>query len=226
MFRVRHTVVLAYVNSEETKQIILVVFIGFKRLKKKIQAYCYNHFFVYTAFSFLRGCHVPLWYQIFLSKGKRKKVDTTSKHFHHVGVRQNVLKQANINQPHLNVARAAFALLQDTAAALCNKANDSRPKSKSISLGVQSNENVTQNLPDTLKKWLYCSIPDAATCSLSRNQPLEDFCAVCLAAVEEMFGHFGVYFTNTYSFAGTHKQLHKLWSFLIMCYWHCGGLMV
>lgn len=58
----------------------------------------------------------------------------TAKHFHHAGVRQNVLKQANINQPHFSAARAAFALLQDTAAALCNKVHDSRQKSKSIPL--------------------------------------------------------------------------------------------
>lgn len=74
------------------------------------------------------------WYLIFLSKFKCSKIETTAKHFHHVGVRQNVLKQANINQPHFSAVRAAFALLRDTAAALCNKAHDSRQKSKSISL--------------------------------------------------------------------------------------------
>lgn len=82
-----------------------------------------------------------------------KKSETTAKHFHHVGVKQNVLKQANINQPHFSAARAAFALLQDTAAVLCNKAHDSRQKIKEhLFLGAQSNENVAQNLLHPFQK--------------------------------------------------------------------------
>lgn len=75
-----------------------------------------------------------------------KKIETTTKHFHHVGVRQNVFKQANINQPHFSAARAAFALLQDTAAALCNKAHDSGQKSKSISLLERNQMKMSQKI--------------------------------------------------------------------------------
>lgn len=57
----------------------------------------------------------------------------TSKHFNHVGVRPNILKQTSINQPHFSAVRAAFALLQDTVAALRNKVHDCRQKSNSIS---------------------------------------------------------------------------------------------
>lgn len=70
------------------------------------------------------------------------------------------------NQPHFPVVRAAFVPLQDTRAALSNIVHDSKQKSNNISLlGVQSNENVQQNLLDIFKKWLRCSFPDATTCS-------------------------------------------------------------
>lgn len=80
----------------------------------------------------------------------------------------------------MNLGRAAFACFQETAAALGNIVHDCRQKLGSDSLGEQSNENVKQNLLDSIKKRRHCSFPDAATCFEICNQPSESVCDLCL----------------------------------------------